>query len=91
MTETTQVLLFSVVIILTIMMVVIGWQIVLILIEVKKMLTKFNTMAEGADSITGNLSKSVQNITGFSEGLKSAFGIFKLFRKKEEKGEEENE
>jgi len=83
MTETTQVLLVAVITVLTILMVVIGWQIVLILAEFKKMLSKFNLMADGAVSITGNLTKSVQNFSGFSDGIKSAFSIFKLFKRKE--------
>ena len=88
MIEPTQILLIAVVIILTILMVIIGWQIFQILSEIRKMLSKFNTMVEGAVSMTGNLGKSFENLSGFSEGMKAVFSIFRLFRKKEKKDEE---
>lgn len=87
MIEPTQVLLFTVVIILTALLVAIGWQIFQILSEIRKMLMKFNTMVDGAVSISGNVSKSLQNLSGFSEGLRAIFGIFRLFKKKEKKDE----
>lgn len=82
MIEPTQILLFAVVVTLTILMVIIGWQIYLILSEVRKTLIKFNTVVNEAVSITGNLGKSFQNLSGFSEGLKAVLGIFRLFKKK---------
>lgn len=68
-------------------MVIIGWQIFQILSEIRKMLMKFNTMVDGAVTISGSLSKSFQNLTGFSEGMKAVFGIFRLFKKKEKRDE----
>lgn len=88
MIEPTQILLFAVISVLTVMMVFIGWQIFQILFEIRKMLIKFNTMVEGAVSMTGNLGKSFENISGFSEGMKAVFSIFRLFRKKENKDED---
>lgn len=85
MTEPVQILLFAVVIILTILMVIIGWQIFLIFSEIRKMLIKFNTMTDSAVSLTGNIGKSLQNLSGFTEGLKAVFGIFRFFKKKGEK------
>ena len=46
MLDTTQILLFAVVTILTVLLVFIGWQIFQILGEVRKMLQKFNTMVD---------------------------------------------
>ena len=88
MIEPTQILLFAVISVLTVMMVFIGWPIFQILFEIRKMLIKFNTMVEGAVSMTGNLGKSFENISGFSEGMKAVFSIFRLFRKKENKDED---
>lgn len=82
MTESTQILLFAVVIVLTILMVIIGWQIFQILSEIRKMLMKFNSVADEAVTLTGNIGKSVQNLSGFSDGLKTAFSIFHIFKKK---------
>ncbi|OGG26287.1 hypothetical protein A2960_04920 [Candidatus Gottesmanbacteria bacterium RIFCSPLOWO2_01_FULL_39_12b] len=83
MLEPTQVLLFAVVIVLTILMVIVGWQIFLILSEIRKMLMKFNSMAEQAVNVSTSLGKSLQNISGFSEGLKAFFSVLGKFKKKD--------
>lgn len=90
MIEPTQILLFSVVIILTSLTAIIGWQIYKILSEIRKMLNKFNIMVGGAVNMTQNIGKSLDNINGFSEGLKAVFGIFRSFKKKNSQ-EKENE
>lgn len=87
MIEPTQILIFVVVVVLTSLTVVIGWQIFQILAEIRKMLSKFNVMADGAVNMTQNLGKSFQNLNGFSDGLKAVLGMFKFFKKKENKSE----
>ena len=88
MTEPTQVLLYVVIVVLTVMMVIVGWQIYQIFAEIRKMLVKFNLMVDGAVSMTGNLGKSFENLGGFSEGVKAVFSIFRLFSKKEKSKDE---
>jgi len=83
MTEPTQILIFAVIIILTILMVIIGWQIYLILSEIKKALVKMNKTVDNVSDFAGNIGRSFQNLSGFSEGIKAVFGIFKLFKKGE--------
>ena len=68
-------------------MVIIGWQIFLIFSELRKILVKFNNMADNAVSFTGNLGKSLHNLTGFTSGLKTVFNIAKIFKKEDKKGE----
>ncbi|OGG33557.1 hypothetical protein A3G68_05845 [Candidatus Gottesmanbacteria bacterium RIFCSPLOWO2_12_FULL_42_10] len=85
MLDTTQILLFAVVTILTVLLVFIGWQIFQILGEVRKMLQKFKTMVDGAVNVTGNLGKSFEKLSGFGEGVQAVFSIFKLFSGKKEK------
>ena len=87
MIDATQVLLFIVVITLTTLTVIIGWQIFQILSEIRKMLIKFNTIVDNGVTLSGSLGKSFQNLTGFTEGLRAVFGIFRLFSKKEKKDE----
>jgi len=90
MLDTTQILLFAVVTILTVLLVFIGWQIFQILSEIRKMMMKFNTMVDGAVSVTGNLGKSFEKLGGFSEGVQAVFSLFRLFSvKKREKKEED--
>ena len=82
MIESTQVLLFAVVIILTLMALVIGWQIFLILTEIKKILSTFTSAVDNTLSLTGNIGKSLNNVNGFTEGMKTVFGIFKSIKGK---------
>lgn len=91
MIEPTQILLFVVVVVLTSLSVIIGWQIFQILGELRKMLSKFNVMADGAVNMTQSLGRSFQNLNGFSDGLKAVLNIFKVFKKKEKKEDREDE
>lgn len=83
MIEINQILLYIVVLVLTTITAIIGWQIFLILSEMRKMFSKFNLMADGAVSMTQNIGKSLRSINGFSDGLKTALGVFKVFKKKD--------
>jgi hypothetical protein len=83
MTEPTQILIFAVIIILTILMVIIGWQIYLILSEIRKALVKMNKTVDNVSDFAENIGRSFQNFSGFSEGIKAVFGVFKLFKKGE--------
>lgn len=84
MIDSVQILLFFVITTLTILLVIIGWQIFQILIEVRKMLIKFNTIIDNSINISGNISKSIQDISGFAEGFKAVFSIINFFKKNKE-------
>lgn len=88
MDQTTTILLVVVVLILTGVLALIGWQIVQILMEVRLMLKKVNSMMEQASQLTGNLGKSLQSFSGFGEGIRSAFSLIHLFKRKDKKDEE---
>ncbi|MCL4339038.1 hypothetical protein M1271_05100 [Patescibacteria group bacterium] len=87
MIDPTQILLFLVVIVLTAIVVLIGWQIFSILSEIRKMLSKVNMMVDGAVSISGNIGKSFKDLSGFSEGVKTVLGFLKIFKRKGKKDE----
>jgi len=91
MIETTQILLFAVVITLTVLLVFIGWQIFQILAEIRKMLIKFNTMVDGAVTLSGNMGKSFEKLSGFGEGVSAVFSLFRLFGGKKEKKRPDND
>lgn len=82
MIDPTQILLFAVVITLTILLVIIGWQIYKILAEIYKIVARFNAMIDDASTVAKNLGKSLENISGFSEGLKIILSIIHLLSKK---------
>ena len=91
MIEPTQILLFAVVTVLTIILVLIGWQIILILAEVRKMIMKFNTMVDNAVSISGSVGKSFEKLSGVSEGVSAVFSLFRMFSGKKDKKKKEVE
>lgn len=46
---------------------------------------KFNTMVDGAVTVTGNMGKSFEKLSGFGEGVSSVFSLLKVFTGKKEK------
>lgn len=87
MIDPTQILFFAVVITLTIMMVVIGWQVYKILSEIYKIVAKFNLALDEASLMAKKISKSFESLSGFSEGLKVILGIINFLMK----GKKQNE
>lgn len=86
MVDPTQILIIVIVSSLTILLIVIGIQIVFILQEVRKSFQKINKMLDDAAVVTGTFSKSVTNLSGFTSGLSGFLQFFRIFtRKKEEK------
>lgn len=85
MIDTTQILLFTVVTALTILLVILGIQIFFILREIRRMLEKVNKMFDDATVVTGSISRSFHEISGFGEGIKTVLRIFGRFGKKGDK------
>lgn len=83
MIEPIQILLFAVIIVLTILVVVIGWQIYQILTEIRKMLMKFNTMTQSAVDVTSRINESVNSLSGVSEGIRTVVRLSSIFSKKD--------
>lgn len=44
-------------------------------------------MADGAVNMTQSIGKSLRSINGFSDGLKTALGVFKVLKKKNSSGD----
>lgn len=89
MMEPIQVLLFAVVIILTVIVVIIGWQIYQILCEIRKMLEKANTMADNASVAFTNITRPLSELSSISDGVKTVLGLLRsLKRNKEDKKKE---
>ncbi len=82
MTEPVQILIFAVVVLLTSVMVIIGWQIYLILSEIRKSLIKTNIMLDKAVAFTDNVQRDVNT---FSEGIKAVLSIVRIFINRKEK------
>ncbi|MBP7967583.1 hypothetical protein KAZ66_04925 [Candidatus Woesebacteria bacterium] len=84
--DTIQILLLIVLSISTIFLTVVGIQLVLVLIELKKTLTSVNKIVKGFDSIGVGLQHGLGEATGFINGFKTIMKIVDLYnnRKKNE-------
>lgn len=69
--ELTQILLFSVVTILTLLLVVVGVQVFLILWRAKKTLDRLNKILDDAHILTNSVIRPITGMMSFVEGLKS--------------------
>lgn len=82
MTTATQILIFFVILLLSFVLLFIGYQIYLILSETRKMLVKFNKVADHAAEISQNIGKSFTSFGGVAEGFGSIFKVVNFFKKK---------
>lgn len=83
MVETWQILLVAVVTILTILLTVVGVQVVYILKGVREVLKKTNNILDNASEMTKTVASSFGSVAGFGAGLKAAMKFVSLFKKKE--------
>lgn len=84
--DTIQILLLIVLSISTIFLTIVGVQLVLVLLELKKALTSINKIIKGFDSIGVGLQHGLGEATGFINGFKTIMKIVDLYnnRKKNE-------
>lgn len=82
--DATQILLIVVVSVLTVLLTVIGIQVIYILGEIRKSLQKMNKMLDDATSISHDISKSMNSVGGLFEGLKTGLSVVNFFGKKKE-------
>ena len=87
MTDTMQLLLVGVITVLTIILSVIGIQIVYILKEFRRVIEKVNKILADAGRASEKMSDSLAEIAGITSGIKAVLGIFNLFSKRKEKKE----
>lgn len=70
MVDPTQILLFTVVTVLTALLVAVGIQVFFVLREVKRSVEKINKILEEASVVASSVSKPVIGIANFVEGIK---------------------
>lgn len=84
--DTTQLLLSVTLTITTIILVIVGIQIVFVLKEVRKTLRKINSIIEGFEKIGLGFDHGLKEVVGFIMGAKTLFKIAdKFHQKKNEK------
>lgn len=69
--EPTQVLLFAVVTILTILLLVVGIQVFFVLRDAKKTLDKVNKILDDAGLVSGSVAKPILGFANFVDGVKN--------------------
>lgn len=97
MVDLTQIIFAFIALALTVLLVVIGLQVVKILQEIRKSLEKVNKILADAAAISESLTKPICNFSGFLDGFKGSLHLletilgFFLKRKKDQEGETKDE
>ena len=86
MNETAQIIIVAVITILTIVLSLVGIQIIFVLRELKQSLTRVNTILGDANRLTNKISHSTDSLSGLFVGLKTAFSLLGAFKKKQHDG-----
>ena len=81
MTDSLQILLTAVITTLTVLLVLIGVQIFLILVEVRNILKKTTLMFDDAARVTHAVVEPVEEASSFVVGLKNGFGLIGTLKK----------
>jgi uncharacterized membrane protein YeiH len=83
--DTIQILLIIVLSITTIFLTVVGIQLVLVLISLRKTLQNVNKIVGGFDAIGMGLKSGIGEATGFINGFKTVIKIVDLYVNREKK------
>lgn len=83
--DITQVLLTAVITVMTIILTIIGIQLITVLREMRTFLGRMNAIASELEKIGANFGQGYADIIGFFSGLKSVFHILNLITKKKHK------
>lgn len=82
MTDTTQLLLMAVITIMTVLLTIIGVQLIFVLRDVRSILTKFNTIANEFERVGLNLGRGYSEMIGFVSSFKKLGFVLDLLSKK---------
>ncbi len=81
MTDTAQIIIVSVITVLTLVLTIVGIQIILVLQELKRSMSKVNRIIEDTQAVTSKIASSTTSVTGMVVGLKTALSLLGTFRK----------
>ena len=80
--DTTQLLLTVVLTLTTVLLVVVGIQLVFVLKELRRALQKINGIIDNFEKVGVSVEHSFSELTGFISGLKTIFKVIDLFHAK---------
>ena len=79
--DLTQAILLSVIVVLAIFLVVIGFQAFFVLKDLRKSLTKMTKLMEDADGLVSDVKKPVNTVTSLFTALTAGAGIAHIIKK----------
>ncbi len=84
MVDTSQILIVAAITIMTVILTIIGVQLIFVLREVRRVLTRFDTVMEEVEKIGLGIGNGYSEISGFLSGAKNLFMLtdFLAARKK---------
>lgn len=88
--EPVQVLLFTVVSILTGLLLAVGIQVFIVLHEARKTISKINRILEKAEDISDAVSRPIRGITDFMDGVRNLKGLVDMLIDKHDKSSKMN-
>lgn len=88
MIDPAQTVLFLVIIALTVLLLVLGFQVFFILRELRKTIEKANKILDDTGEITQSVSGPIASLSSLAMGLKTGAVIAKLFNSKKRKHDE---
>ncbi|HLL60300.1 MAG TPA: hypothetical protein VK338_01155 [Candidatus Nitrosocosmicus sp.] len=83
--DTTQILLISAVTIMTIILTIVGIQLIFILRDVRILLTKVNNMVHDFEKLGSNFTHGYSEVLGFFSGVKNIFHLIDTLSKHKKK------
>lgn len=89
--DAAQIVLLTVVVVLTILLILLGIQVFFILKELRKSVEKANKILDDAATISQSISTPISNFSNIISGIKTGVTIAKLFGLKKKKSKEEND
>jgi len=85
MIDTSQIILISAITIMTVILTVVGIQLIFVLKELRTLLVKTNSIIAELEKIGVNVGHGYAEILGFFSGLKKFFSLVDILAKKKEK------
>lgn len=86
--DTVQSLLIAVVIVLTVMLVIVGFQVFYILREIRKTIDKANRVLNNAEHISESVKAPISSLSSMLVGIKSGTAIAEIIKKLREKSQQ---
>lgn len=83
--DTTQILLMSAITILTVILTIVGIQLIFILRDTRVMLTKINNVVNEVQKMGLNVTHGYSDILGFFSGMKNILNVVEAISKKTKK------